>query len=46
MVNPWNAEEVADAICESITLGERDRAKKFAHLYDFISRHTASYWGK
>lgn len=46
LVNPWNTEEIADAIYESITLSERDRAKKFKHLYDFICRHTASYWGE
>ena len=45
MVNPWNVEEVADAIYESITLSEKERAKKFKHLNDFITRHTASYWG-
>jgi len=46
LVNPWNFEQIADSINEALTLSPREKEKKFKHLWEFISRHTASYWGE
>lgn len=46
MVNPYDTPAVADTIHEALTMPEEMRAKKFGHLYDFVMKHTATYWGE
>eukprot|EP01114_Cavostelium_apophysatum_P002573 TRINITY_DN1228_c0_g1_i2.p1 TRINITY_DN1228_c0_g1~~TRINITY_DN1228_c0_g1_i2.p1 ORF type:complete len:776 (+),score=198.46 TRINITY_DN1228_c0_g1_i2:1922-4249(+) len=46
LVNPYNIDEVADAMNEALTMNEEDKAYIHSHLFDFISRHNASHWGE
>jgi len=46
LVNPYDPEQVADAMNEALVMPEEDKAYRFTHLFDFISRHTASHWGQ
>jgi trehalose-6-phosphate synthase len=45
MVNPWNAEDVAQAIHEALTMPAETRAANHARLLRHVRRHTAAYWG-
>lgn len=46
LVNPYNATEIADAIYEALTMAPQDKATKFQHLWNFVNKHTATYWGE
>jgi len=46
LVNPWNIEEVADAMNSALTMKEEEKADIHSHQFNFISRHNASNWGE
>lgn len=46
IVNPWNIEELSDAIQESLTLPEEKKAFNFDKLFEYISKYTSGYWGE
>ncbi|SGZ52551.1 CIC11C00000004294 [Sungouiella intermedia] len=46
VVNPWNIEELSDAIKESLTLPAEKRELNFKRLFDYISKFTSGYWGE
>lgn len=46
IINPWNTEEVADAIYEALTIPEEKKAANFKKMFKYISKYTASYWGE
>jgi len=46
LVNPWNIEEVADAMNSSLTMKEEEKAEIHSQQFNFISRHNASNWGE
>lgn len=46
VVNPWNIEELSEAIKESLTLPLEKRALNFKKLFDYISKYTSGYWGE
>lgn len=46
IVNPWNIEELSDAIKESLTLPEEKRELSFEKLYAYISKYTSAFWGE
>jgi trehalose 6-phosphate synthase/phosphatase len=46
LVNPYNPSEVADAIYEALTMSPQEKAAKFQHLWNFINKHTATFWGE
>lgn len=45
-VNPWNTEELADALHEALTVSERERALKHWKLYHYVTKHTAAFWAR
>jgi trehalose 6-phosphate synthase len=46
IVNPWNTEELSDAIKESLTLPEEKKTLNFNKLFDYISKYTSGFWGE
>ncbi|KAI9743353.1 MAG: Trehalose-6-P synthase/phosphatase complex synthase subunit [Claussenomyces sp. TS43310] len=46
IVNPWNTEELADAIFESVTMGEEQRKLNFEKLQKYVFKYTSAWWGK
>lgn len=45
-VNPWNIEELAQAMHEALTVSERERALKHWKLYHYVTKHTAAFWAR
>lgn len=45
IVNPWNTEDVAQAIYEALTMRAEDRAANQKRLYRYVLKHTAAFWG-
>ncbi|AET38927.1 alpha,alpha-trehalose-phosphate synthase (UDP-forming) TPS1 Ecym_3442 [Eremothecium cymbalariae DBVPG len=46
IVNPWSADEFAEAIHESLTLPYEKREANWEKLYKYISKYTSGYWGE
>ncbi|ODV97741.1 hypothetical protein PACTADRAFT_47599 [Pachysolen tannophilus NRRL Y-2460] len=46
VINPWNTEEMCEAIAECLTLPEEKKKNNFDKLFKYISKYTASYWGE
>ena len=46
IVNPWNIEELSEAIKEGLTLPEEKKALNFKKLFDYISKYTSGQWGE
>jgi trehalose-6-phosphate synthase len=45
IVNPWNTEELAQAIEDAITMSDEQRAINHLKLYKYVTRYTSQYWG-
>ena len=45
IVNPWNTEELAQAIEDAITMSDEQRAINHVKLYKYVTRYTSQYWG-
>lgn len=45
IVNPWNTEELANAIHEAVTMPEDIRKANHQKLYRYVTKYTAAYWG-
>lgn len=43
-VNPWNIEELAEAIHQALTLPQREREIRHAKLFHYVNKHTAGFW--
>ncbi|KAK8170175.1 glycosyl transferase [Phyllosticta citrichinensis] len=46
IVNPWNTEELADAIHDSVTMGAEQRALNYQKLSKYVNKYTSAWWGK
>lgn len=46
IVNPWNIEELSEAIKESLTLPEEKKELNFNKLFAYISKYTSAQWGE
>ena len=46
VVNPWNTEDLSDAIKESLTLPVEKKAFNFEKMFKYISKYTSGYWGE
>lgn len=46
IVNPWNTDELSDAINEALTLPEEKRDANWEKLYKYISKYTSAFWGE
>lgn len=40
IVNPWNTEELAEALLQAVTMSDEQRATNFMHMYDYVSAWT------
>ncbi|EJD06928.1 TPS1 protein [Fomitiporia mediterranea MF3/22] len=45
VVNPWDPQEVADAIHEAVTMDAETRAENQRKLFKYISKYSSSFWG-
>ncbi|RPA98804.1 glycosyl transferase [Choiromyces venosus 120613-1] len=46
VVNPWNTEELANAIHEAITMPPNRREANHKKLYEYVTKYTSSFWGQ
>ncbi|GME86921.1 hypothetical protein B5S28_g31 [[Candida] boidinii] len=46
IANPWNIDELSEAIYEGLTISEEKKAFNFNKMFKYISKYTASYWGE
>ncbi|KAL1660754.1 glycosyltransferase family 20 protein [Schizophyllum commune] len=45
VVNPWDAQAVADAIHEAVTMDADTRAKNQQKLFKYVEKYSAAFWG-
>ncbi|TPX70354.1 alpha,alpha-trehalose-phosphate synthase (UDP-forming) [Spizellomyces sp. 'palustris'] len=45
IVNPWNTEELAQAIHDAVTMPDDVRKANHQKLYRYVTKYTAAYWG-
>ncbi|KAJ3066103.1 hypothetical protein HDU98_010583 [Podochytrium sp. JEL0797] len=45
-VNPWDTQEVADAIYEALTMGDEEKGNRWSELYAYVSTHTAQNYAQ
>tara|TARA_B110000208_G_scaffold166633_1_gene205627 strand:- start:1036 stop:1782 length:747 start_codon:yes stop_codon:yes gene_type:complete len=45
-VNPWNTDELADAMHHALTMPCAERRKRHASMYRHVREHTSIEWGK
>ncbi|OBA25709.1 glycosyl transferase [Hanseniaspora valbyensis NRRL Y-1626] len=46
IVNPWNTDELADALNEALTLPQEKKEANWEKLYKYISKYTSEFWGE
>ncbi|KAG7698332.1 hypothetical protein KL930_001993 [Ogataea haglerorum] len=46
VVNPWNTEELSEAIYEGLIMSDEKRRGNFQKMFKYIEKYTASYWGE
>ncbi|KAK5115709.1 hypothetical protein LTR62_000798 [Meristemomyces frigidus] len=46
VVNPWNTEELADAIHESVTMSDEQRAINYDKMGTYVNKYTSAWWGQ
>lgn len=45
VVNPWDSQQVADAIHEAVTMEAATRAENHRKLFKYVNKYSAAYWG-
>ncbi|EIW84045.1 glycosyltransferase family 20 protein [Coniophora puteana RWD-64-598 SS2] len=45
VVNPWDSQQVADAIHEAVTLPTDTRAENHRKLFKYVNKYSAAFWG-
>lgn len=46
LINPWNLNEIKNAIKTSLTISDSQKISDHSHLLSYIKRFTSSHWGK
>ncbi|KAF2420982.1 glycosyl transferase [Tothia fuscella] len=46
IVNPWNTEELAEALFRAATMGDEERAMLHGRLRAYVERFTSAWWGR
>lgn len=46
VVNPWNTEELAKAIYDSVTMDAEQRLNNFKKLESYVFKYTSAWWGE
>jgi len=45
VVNPWDSQQVADAIHEAVTMDVTVRAENHRKLFKYVNKYSAAFWG-
>jgi trehalose 6-phosphate synthase len=45
VVNPWDSQQVADAIHEAVTTPTEVRAENHRKLFKYVNKYSAAFWG-
>ncbi len=45
IVNPWNTDELANAMYEAVDMPMDTRKANHSKLYRYVTKYTAAYWG-
>lgn len=45
VVNPWDSQQVADAIHEAVTMDTATRVENHRKLFKYVNKYTAAFWG-
>ncbi|KAJ8072638.1 Trehalose-6-P synthase/phosphatase complex synthase subunit [Marasmius tenuissimus] len=45
VVNPWDSQQVADAIHEAVTMDSETRAENHRKLFKYVNKYSAAFWG-
>lgn len=45
VVNPWDSQQVADAIHEAVTMDSSARAENHSKLFKYVKKYSAAFWG-
>ncbi|KAF7312344.1 Glycosyltransferase family 20 protein [Mycena indigotica] len=45
IVNPWDSQQVADAIHEAVTMDAETRAENHRKLFKYVNKYSAAFWG-
>ncbi|KAG1866898.1 glycosyltransferase family 20 protein [Suillus subluteus] len=45
VVNPWDPQQVADAIHEAVTMDTETRAENHRKLFKYVNKYSAAFWG-
>ncbi|CCM04265.1 uncharacterized protein FIBRA_06434 [Fibroporia radiculosa] len=45
VVNPWDSQEVADAIHQAVTMDAETRAENHRKLFKYVNKYSAAFWG-
>jgi len=45
VVNPWDSQQVADAIFEALTMDAETRAENHRKLFKYVNKYSAAFWG-
>ena len=45
VVNPWDSQQVADAIHEAVTMDASSRAENHRKLFKYVTKYSAAFWG-
>ncbi|KAF7978810.1 hypothetical protein HWV62_44583 [Athelia sp. TMB] len=45
VVNPWDSQQVADAIHEAVTMPSDVRAENHRKLFKYVNKYSAAFWG-
>lgn len=46
IVNPWNTEELANAIHEAVTMDDEKRKSNYLKLSKYVNKYTSAWWGE
>ncbi|KAF8640315.1 hypothetical protein AX16_010210 [Volvariella volvacea WC 439] len=45
VVNPWDSQQVADAIHEAVSMDLETRGENHRKLFKYVNKYSAAYWG-
>ncbi|KAK3066303.1 Trehalose-6-P synthase/phosphatase complex synthase subunit [Teratosphaeriaceae sp. CCFEE 6253] len=46
VVNPWNTEELADALHDAVTMSDEQRALNYEKMARYVNKYTSAWWGE
>lgn len=46
MVNPWDTQQLADAVHQALTMPADERASRHQKLFRYVTTYTSAFWGE